>query len=153
MRFYRIVLIPVFFACFMVSGFSQENMPISPEQYIGMEPDEVWNTFGPPTHLFSRRGDNAAEDDVVFYRSGLYLYWFQNRIWQVRADRNYSGFLAGIRIGDSLDSVLEKYPDLLSKTAESIIIEINRDIYPVRLRLALDSQGTVNDMYLFRGDY
>ena len=58
------------------------------EEWLGMEPAEVCARFGAPDELFVHRGATADEDDVVFYRDGLYLFWFENRLWQLRADHN-----------------------------------------------------------------
>ena len=82
-----------------ITAFCQDE---SPEGFIGMTMENAWAAFGVPSHIFSYRGDTPEEDDVVFYRNGLYLFWFQNRVWQVRADKNYSGSLGGVQIGQGI---------------------------------------------------
>ncbi len=133
--------------------FSESDTHVPVDTYIGMVPEQVWEVFGPPSHIFSYRGDSAEEDDVVFYRDGLYLYWFQNRVWQVRADINCKEAVAAVHIGDTLDSIIRKYPAVLLHTEETVLLEINRDVFPLRLRLEIGNDKKVQDIYLYRGDY
>ncbi|WP_319561531.1 hypothetical protein [Marispirochaeta sp.] len=122
--------------------------------WIGMGPAEAYEAFGPPSHIYVHRGESPEEDTVVFYREGLYLFWFENRVWQVRADRTSSAVLGGIRIGDTADRVTA----LLGKALHSGIdgsqyYEIHRGAYPLRLRVLYGPDSTVDDLYLYRGDF
>ena len=122
--------------------------------WIGMDPAGSHAVFGPPSHIYVHRGERAEEDNVVFYRDGIYLFWFENRIWQIRADRNSDAALAGIGIGDTRDRVIAMLGEALYTEADgSLYFEISRRSYPLRLRVVLDSGDTVEDLYLYRGDY
>ena len=122
--------------------------------WIGMRPAEACSVFGPPSHVYTHRGETENEDNVIFYRDGMYLFWFNNRVWQVRADRNSDAVIAGIRIGDSAEKVTGVLGEsLYTESDGSLFFEIARKSFPLRLRLVFNSDDTVEDIYLYRGDY
>jgi hypothetical protein len=121
--------------------------------WIGMSPSEAWELFGVPDELFVQRGKLPAEDDVVFFRDGIYLFWFENRVWQVRADRSSGAVLAGVAIGDSRDEVLRLLGVPLAADSAGLFWELKREAYPLRLRVVFSEGNLVDDLYLYRGDY
>jgi len=119
-----------------------------------MDPVKAHDAFGPPTHIYVHPGEIAEEDNVVFYRDGIYLFWFRNRIWQVRIDKTSDAAVAGIRIDDTADTVISVLGKALYTGPEgSLYFEISRGSYPLRLRVVFDSDNTVDDLYLYRGDF
>lgn len=119
-----------------------------------MDPAEAHAVFGPPTHIYVHQGDTAEEDNVVFYRDGIYIFWFRNRIWQVRADRTSDAVLAGVRIDDTMDTVISVLgPALYTGTDGSLYFELSRGSYPLRLRVVFGHAKVVEDIYLYRGDF
>ena len=121
--------------------------------WIGMGPAEAFESFGVPEELFVHRGTTPAEDDVVFFRDGIYLFWFENRVWQVRADRSSGAVLAGVAIGDTRNDVLRLLGAPLAVDLQSHFWELRREAYPLRLRVVFNQKGLVDDLYLYRGDY
>ena len=118
-----------------------------------MEPKEVCALFGAPDELFVHRGATADEDDVVFYRDGLYLFWFENRLWQLRADGNAAITLGGVAAGESRAAVSRRLGEPVHREGASDFFELRRRAYPVRLRVVFDDEDRVVDRYLYRGDY
>lgn len=121
--------------------------------WIGMSPGQALEFFGVPDELFVHRGRLPAEDDVVFFRDGIYLFWFENRVWQVRADRSSGAVLAGVAIGDTRDKVLRLLGTPLATDSESSFWELRREAYPLRLRVVFSEKDLVDDLYLYRGDF
>ena len=58
---------------------------------IGMDLASAIEGLGAPQEAYAIRGEELWQDDVVFYyEQHLYLFWFRNRIWQVRLDSRYA---------------------------------------------------------------
>ena len=50
--------------------------------------------------MFSFRGQDETQDNVVFfYPDYLYLFWYRNRVWQVRCDRRFATTVFGVAMG------------------------------------------------------
>lgn len=125
----------------------------SMDYYLGYTPDKVIEIFGAPHHLEVERGGNPAEDDVIFfYNSRLYLYFNQNRVWQVRMDRFFDMDVDGLRIGDTQERVLELFGNPDKTESDSLLYHREDMGFPVFLKVYLLDEK-VDDIYLFRGDY
>ncbi len=130
------------------------------ENLIGALPAEVFEKAGPPDNLYPMRGESPWADDVIFYyNSNLYLFFYSNRVWQVRADHRFEGDILGISAGMKKSKTRE----ILGKPQHS---EASEDIYfnpagitrlekgfPLRMRLIFNQYDEVYDIYLYRGDY
>lgn len=120
---------------------------------LGMTLQEATNAFGAPVDVFPLRGHHAWEDDVVFYYADhSYLFWFRNRVWEVRVDRRFTGTALGVKMGESkaqVQKVLGK-PFHIGKSSEMFILP-NRG-FPVRARLFF-SKGRLSDLYVYRADF
>jgi len=121
---------------------------------LGMTLKAAMETFGAPEQVFSVRGRSAWEDDVVFYYpDNSYLFWFRDRVWQVRVDRRFDGkVIGGVSMGDSrgaVEQVLGR-PFHVGKDSE-IFILADRG-FPVRARLFF-SDDRLSDLYVYRGDF
>ncbi|RKX79024.1 MAG: hypothetical protein DRP87_04555 [Spirochaetes bacterium] len=120
---------------------------------LGLDPAEALKKLGPPAEVFPLRGDEESQDDVVFYYDNhLYLFWYNNRVWQVRLDRRFEGAIAGISMGDSKEKII----DILGKPfycdSESCIFLLPDKGYPVRARLFFNSDS-LYDAYIYRSDF
>ena len=124
-----------------------------------------------------------GEDDVVFYYDDhFYLFWYRDRVWQVRFDHRYQGAFLGVRMGTDMDEVIRsigkpyrRVPEARSgnggasptERSEAERNEISlvfflpdssltpaavRGGFPLRLR-AIFHAGRLVDLYLYRGDY
>ena len=71
-----------------------------PTQLIGLDLKAALDTLGTPQEVFSFRGQDDTEDNVVFFYSDyLYLFWYRNRVWQVRCDHRFARPLFGLAMG------------------------------------------------------
>lgn len=136
------------------------SVTANPEKLLGLSPSDIFQILGPPESVYPMRGKLEWQDDVIFYYStNLYLFFYDNRVWQVRGDYRFEGNILGITPG------MEKLKtrELLGKPVSE---EEGEDIYlnpakmtrlekgfPVRMRLIFDQDSRVSDMYLYRGDY
>lgn len=130
------------------------------ENLLGLTPVEIFAKLGAPESVYPLRGKSQWQDDVIFYyNSNLYLFFFDNRVWQIRCDHRGKEVVVGVTPGMRKTTVR----GLLGKPYHS---EDNEDIYlnpagitriekgfPVRLRLIYDENNNIYDIYLYRGDY
>lgn len=162
----RIFLFLMMF-CFLCSVFgdsaapsSSPGMDLKPSAYIGKNLDEIFASLGVPGEVFTVRGAEAWQDDVVFYYpESLYIFWFKNRVWQFRLDRRYKGEAAGIPIGLGREEVRLKfgrpyYSDELSDIFINPGEISSSDLgYRIKVRLFYDPENKVSDIYIYRGDF
>ncbi|MCX7788419.1 MAG: hypothetical protein N2442_12080 [Spirochaetes bacterium] len=126
---------------------------LEPETLLGMTLEEGFQRFGPPQQVGTVRGTEPWQDDVLFiYSQGVSLFWFQDRVWQIRLSASFPGKVRGIQIGDSRDRVVEilGFPYYTEK--DWILYHFEGPSYPIRLRVFF-REGLVEDMYLYRGDF
>ncbi len=124
-----------------------------PRPLLGMDPASALTAFGAPREIFALRGHSEAEDDVVFfYEQFLYLFWFQNRVWQVRFDRRFDGRVLGLAIGMSRVQVEAACPAPLTGQDGSLYFDLDGCPCPARVRLLFDAEGLA-DIYVYRSDW
>ena len=132
------------------SLFAQETLDLS--ALIGLTLEEVHQRLGAPAEVYALRGAEPEQDDVVFYYpSHLYLFWFENRVWQVRVDRRFSGRVFSLPLGTSRQKVIETMGRPILEFPDSLVFHIEDRGYPVQARLYFDEDGLA-DVYCFRGD-
>ena len=132
----------------------------SPDQLLGLSPEEAYSILGAPSEVFSMRGESEWQDDVVFYySSNIYLFWFKNRVWQIRADKRFKGTVLDLKQGMSRNEVNKKMGKPFKKNDASEIYMNPKSItryetgYPVRLKIFYDQENLVSDIYVYRGDF
>jgi hypothetical protein len=114
---------------------------------------EAYERFGIPVEVQSVRGDAPWQDDVVFrYEEGLSLFWFRQRVWQVRFDRRFQGSFLELTLGASRSRTIELLGEPFYAEADWILYNFAGDGFPVRLRLFFGENG-LEDAYLYRGDF
>jgi len=119
---------------------------------VGLSLPEAFERFGVPQEVFSSRGAEPWQDDVVFfYPANLYLFWFQNRVWQVRVDARFGGSFLNLAMGRSREEVLAALGAPLRELEGSLVYHLEDRGYPVRLRLYFQD-GVLTDAYCYRGD-
>ena len=131
----------------------QELRFADPVRYLGMNLEDALEEPGPPESIYPFRGDTPKQDTVVFYYpEHVYLYWFDDRVWQVRFDHRFEGPVMGIRFGYGRSEV----KGLLGRPAysdeESLVFELDGTPFPVRVRIFFLEDG-VHDIYIYRGDF
>lgn len=132
---------------------AQEFLFADPVGYLGMSLEEVLEELGEPASIYPFRGETPLQDTVVFYYpEHVYLYWFEDRVWQVRFDHRYEGPVMGFGFGakpSEVETVLggPSYADEVS-----LVFELDDADFPVRVRVFFD-EGGARDIYIYRGDF
>lgn len=125
----------------------------APASLLGMTLAQVAVDFGAPVQVFPVRGGEAWQDDVVYYYPDhSYLFWFRDRVWQVRVDRRFAGEVLGLKMGESRARVEQVLGSPLHESAQSEIFILPDRGFPVRARLFF-TDGTLSDLYVYRGDF
>jgi hypothetical protein len=121
---------------------------------IGMGLKSAIAAFGLPQSMFPFRGADEARDDVVFYYPDhMYLFWFKDRVWQVRYDgRSTAGFrgLAPGMTRPEAEAVVKERP--LVASGDSLSFDLATEAFPVRVRLVF-AGSTLSDIYVHRSDF
>ncbi len=126
---------------------------LEPETLLGMTLEEGFQRLGPPHQVGTVRGSEPWQDDVLFiYPLGVSLFWFQDRVWQIRLSAPFPGKVRGIQIGDSRDQVIGVLGPPYYTEKDWVLYHFEGPAYPIRLRIFF-REGLVEDMYLYRGDF
>jgi hypothetical protein len=118
-----------------------------PLPLIGLDPAAAFGTFGPPLEIF------PFEQTVVFYYPDhKYLFWFQNRIWQVRVDRRYELPTMGFRMGEGKAETTARIGRLFKESGDAVSFHIAEAGFPMEARLIFED-GKLSDLYVYRSDW
>jgi hypothetical protein len=119
---------------------------------LGESPSVLCSYPGAPDALYSLRGESIGQDDVVFqYNDGFSLFFFRNRVWQVRAVPSYP--LPGtLQFFLPRERVKALYGEPFSEDKDSFMYLLPDRGFPVRLRLFFGDDG-MDDIYLYRADF
>lgn len=132
---------------------SQTGQALELAEIVGMELEKAYKDFGPPAEVFTARGEKEWQDDVVFYyNSHFYLFWFENRVWQVRLDNRYPGDFLKLKMGNSEAEVIAELGVPFKRVGNSLFYNLQDRAYPLRLRLSFDN-GLLVDAYCYRSDF
>ena len=148
--------VPLLLAAFVflaatVHGLRADD--VDPMKVIGMDLKTATDAFGLPAGMFPFRGTAADRDDVVFYYPAhFYLFWFHDRVWQVRFDMRYAGTVLGQMLGMSREQIQGNSPRPLLSADDSLYFDIDSAGYPVRVRLVFTS-SRLSDVYVYRSDF
>ena len=123
------------------------------DKIVGMELEKAYKELGAPAEVFTVRGEEEWQDDVVFYYdSHFYLFWFENRVWQVRVDNRYPGDFFKLKMGNSEAEVIAGLGVPFKRVGTSLFYNLQDRAYPLRLRLSFDN-GLLVDAYCYRSDF
>lgn len=128
-----------------------------PLTLIGLGVSEIFKYSESPEEIFPNRGIEEDEDNVVFYYpGGIYLFIYQNRVWQVRYDRTYTKSLLDAEMGMDrsqilIDSRAEGYVPL-SEGDDFLTFQIFSVPYPVRIKMYFEEEK-LDDLYVYRADF
>lgn len=136
------------------------SSPEDPGSLLGLLPADVIDRIGSPEAVYPLRGESHWQDDVVFYyTANLYLFFYNNQVWQIRADYRFKGDILGITPAMSREDIYK----ILGKpyhTEESEDLYLNpagitrlAKGFPLRMRLVYDGSSKLYDIYLYRGDF
>jgi hypothetical protein len=88
---------------------------------------------------------------VFYYTNHLYLFWFQNRVWQVRTDGRFQGLVFSLPMGVSRAQVIAELGQPILESEDSLVFHIEDRGYPVQARFYFEGE-LLNDVYCYRGD-
>lgn len=126
---------------------------VEPETLLGLTLEQGFKRFGPPQQVGVARGTEPWQDDVVFvYPGGVSLFWFKDRVWQVRLSPAFSGTVRGVRIGDTWETVQEVLGPPYFMEKDWVLYHFEMGTFPARLRIFFQ-EGVVEDLYLYRADF
>ncbi len=154
-RGYSPVLVLTFLLC-LLPGFplrGQEFRFAEPARFLGMTLESALEELGEPETFYPFRGETSNQDTVVFYYpEHVYLYWFENRVWQVRFDHRFEGPVMGISFGEDRLEVKKLLgpPDYQDEV--SFVYELEHSPFPVRARVFF-VEDALHDIYIYRGDF
>lgn len=121
---------------------------------LGWTVPESFEHLGAPESVFAFRGTVPGEDNVVFYYPDhLYLFFFQDRVWQVRTDSRREGETDGVRMGMSRAEITEIWGAPVNDTDPQPTWVLPDAGYPVRIRLYFDENDLLDDLYVYRADW
>lgn len=128
-------------------------LPDDPAPLLGLSLAESYLRLGAPASVAAFRGAEAWQDDVVFsFGSGYSLFWFGDRLWQIRFTPGYGGSVYGLFLGDGKDKVYSLLGAPFYEAEGSLVYRLPYRGYPVRLRVVV-AEGRVADLYLYRADF
>ncbi len=119
-----------------------------PSVLLGATLEQTIGALGVPKGVRSARGAEAWQDDVVFIYDTVELYWFQDRVWQVRTNAAY-----GLKTGDSRETAEAALGEPLRRYESDFVYQRPSRAWPLRLRLRFGEHGGVTDFYVYRADF
>lgn len=132
---------------------SAPSKDLDPTRLIGLDLKSALSTLGVPQEVFPFRGPDETQDNVVFYYADyLYLFWYQNRVWQVRCDRRFARPIFGLTLGLPRETIVRTFPRPLTENGDSLYFDIDETQYPIRVRLVI-ADGVLSDVYVYRSDF
>ncbi len=140
------------------TGWAEDTSPL-PNAHeltakLGWTPEEAISRLGAPLSIFPYRGSNPEEDNVVFYYpDNFYLFWFHDRVWQVRVDERWNGDVDGVGMGMSLPEVTDIWGPPVNDWDGQPTWTLPDRGYPVRIRLYFSEDGKLDDIYAYRSDW
>lgn len=134
------------------AGAAAPEAPIvrsaDPSTLLGTTLPYVIEAFGAPRAVHAVRGPEAWQDDVVFAYEGLDLYWFRDRVWQVRADTAY-----GLKAGDTRETAISLLGEPLHRMEDAFVYQLPSRAWPLRLRIGFDAEGRLTKLFVYRADF
>ena len=144
------LLLVLFLFCGLAGAVAEDFDPIP---LIGLDIPGAVGALGLPERMFSYRGLDESQDNVVFYYPDYrYLFWYKDRVWQVRCDRRFTGRVFGLGLGMSRDEVEKATQRQLVPNGDSLYFDLDGGKYPVRVRLVF-AADVLTDLYVYRSDF
>lgn len=129
------------------SGASQDLLQ-DPSWLVGSTLQSIITQFGSPLAVYSVRGQEPWQDDVVFSYDGIDLYWYQNRVWQIGIPQGF-----GLKKGDTKEAVLAILGEPLIQQDTYLVYRLPSRGWPLRLRVLFSESNTVHSLYVYRPDF
>jgi hypothetical protein len=116
-----------------------------PASLIGMSLETLLSRFGVPRAVYTARGNEEWQDDVVFVYAEGDFYVYRDRVWQIRVKEAY-----GIRTGDPRPAVSLALGEDAEDFEDHIVLSLPSRGWPLALRVNLDDSGLASALYVYR---
>jgi hypothetical protein len=126
---------------------SAQNADSGPENLVGLNLAELFSRFGVPKEVYSVRGAQEWQDDVVFVYPEGDFYLYRDRVWQVGV-KNFRG----IRMGDPRPAAILSLGEGAREFSDSVVWSLRQSPWPLDVRLNFNSAGAVSAIFLYRPD-
>jgi len=149
-------LFVLFFLCILphLHPQSQENQDetdnavVCESSFVGLTMNELISSFGVPRTVYSARGLEEWQDDVVFAYGQGDFYIYRDRVWQLGLQA-----FRGINTGDPRGVVSLVLGTNAETRGDSIFYPINDRPWPLMLRYDFDTAGRVRAIFIYRTDF
>ena len=166
-------MLPLWFAV-LLPLWPQGNMGYQDDavSYIGLTLADLYQRFGVPTSVYTARGLEAWQDDVVFVYDRGDFYIYRDRVWQVGLKAAF-----GVAVGDprgQVNLILSTDQDLTNQNSSnldspnldspnqglrgqdiqsnSFFYPLSGKAWPMMLRCDFDDAGKVQAIFIYRTD-
>ncbi|AEF85302.1 hypothetical protein TREPR_1797 [Treponema primitia ZAS-2] len=133
---------------FPQSFSGEQELPGDPAQPIGLTLSLVYARYGVPESVYTIRGAEEWQDDVVFVYNDRDMYVFKDRVWQVSVRTAY-----GITLGDPGGVVSLILGDGVQSFSGYLLYALPSRSWPLQLRVNLDNAGRVESIFIYRSDF
>jgi hypothetical protein len=120
---------------------------------LGTSLEEAFRSFGVPQKVSATRGEEPWQDDVVFeYGEGLSLFWYRDRVWQLRFGSDFPARFSDIHMGASREDITAALGAPFHAEDDWLLYHFAGQGCPVRMRLFFGDKG-LEDIYIYRSDF
>ncbi len=155
MRYIKSAIVFLLMGLFKLFALEGDVKPLAVDftGKLGWEFQDAVNNIGNPENVFVHRGKTPDEDNVVFYYSDhQYLFWFQDRVWQIRVDERWRGEVDGVSMGMSREAIEELWGPPVNSLDKYLTWTLPDIGFPSRIRLYFH-ENVLIDMYVYRSDW
>jgi hypothetical protein len=114
---------------------------------IGLSLEDLFLRFGVPKTVYTARGEENWQDDVVFVYSEWDFYIYRDRVWQVGFKSGY-----GIKIGDVKAAALLVLADKAQDRGDYLLYPLTGGSWPLSLRVNFNA-GKISGIFVYRTDF
>ena len=129
----------------------QSKLPETQEEalvsFVGMTLNELFRQFGVPRTVYTARGDEQWQDDVVFSYNEGDFYIFGDRVWQVGLKS-----ACGLKTGDVKAVALMVFGETAQDKGDYILCPLPGGSWPLSLRVNV-GDGRITGFFIYRTDF
>ena len=137
-----LLLVPVYSQTASGAGEQDEFLPL-----IGITLNELFERYGLPQYVYSDRGEEVWQDDVVFAYAGADFYIFKDRVWKISVKSAY-----GINVGDNKTIAQLVLGETVQDYGDYILYSFAPGVWPLAMRLNINA-GKIAAMFIYRSDF
>jgi hypothetical protein len=119
-----------------------------PFSLVGMKIAELIERFGAPVAVFSARGNEVWQDDVVFRYDSVDFYIVKDRVWQVKL-----AAALGINYGDPKQAALLVLGARAQDMGDHLLMSVAGKDWPLVFRVNVNNAGRVAAIFIYRPDF